>query len=304
MTVLTHSETTTTPRDTTDRFEFGQNWRRFLNTLTPEQITAAQQSLLFQWGSDFLTGKSLLDIGCGSGLFSLAATQLGARVTSFDFDPHSVACAEHLREHHQIEPERWQICRGSVLDSVFLETLGKFDVVYSWGVLHHTGAMWPAIELAAKRVAPGGRLWIALYNDQGTLSRVWWSIKRVYQSLPQLLRPLFVAAVGSVYYCSRVVGKLATKSLDVLLRLFAGKPPANWNTPQTPALASVHTRGMRLWTDLVDWVGGYPFEVARPDDVVTALWSEGFELETLRSCGGKLGCNEFVFHRRTMSPDT
>lgn len=79
------------------RFAFGENWRRFLETLSEERVREAGRSLREMLEMPSLSGLSFLDVGCGSGLFSLAARRLGARVRSFDYDPASVACALELR---------------------------------------------------------------------------------------------------------------------------------------------------------------------------------------------------------------
>ncbi len=133
-----------------------------------------------------------LDIGSGSGLFSLAARRLGARVHSLDYDPHSVACTRELRRRYFPEDPEWIVESGSALDEAYIRSLGKFDVVYSWGVLHHTGDMWAALASAAIPVAAGGKLFIAIYNDQGTPSRRWTKVKRAYNTLPKPLRFLVV----------------------------------------------------------------------------------------------------------------
>ncbi|HYY59119.1 MAG TPA: class I SAM-dependent methyltransferase, partial [Pyrinomonadaceae bacterium] len=130
------------------RFEFGRNWRRFLSTLDEERILEAERSLRLMLEAETLDGKSFLDIGSGSGLFSLAARRLGARVHSFDYDAESVACAQELKQRFFAGDADWTIERGSVLDSDYVKRLGQFDIVYSWGVLHHTGAMWRALENA------------------------------------------------------------------------------------------------------------------------------------------------------------
>ena len=49
--------------------------------------------------------------------------------------------------------------------------------------------------------------------------------------------------------------------------------------------------------DLIDWVGGYPFEVASPEEVFRRIHPLGFELRHLKTCGGGLGCNEYVFEQ-------
>src|SRR5690349_14790038 len=147
------------------RFEFGKNWSRFLAVLDEERIAEAQRSLAQMLEVTNLEGKSFLDVGSGSGLFSLAARRLGARVHSFDYDPQSVACGQELKRRYFADDPLWRVEQGSVLDRDYLNPLGSFDVVYSWGVLHHTGAMWEALGNVAPLVAEGGRLFIAIYND-------------------------------------------------------------------------------------------------------------------------------------------
>lgn len=279
------------------RFGFGANWRRFLSKLTDERIASAMSSLERVFGVGGLKGKRFLDIGSGSGLSSLAAYRLGADVHSFDYDPDSVGCTQELRRREQADPSRWRVEQGSVLDPAYLEPLGTFDIVYSWGVLHHTGAMWNAIDLASRRVAPGGRLWIAIYNDQGLVSRVWTRIKQLYVRLPAALRIPYVCLVGGAWTTYRLGLRLCQMTAASLLRLVTFddplKPWRTWRTEKRPQAA----RGMHPWYDLVDWIGGYPFEVSTPDGIFRFLRDRGFRLTELVTCGGGLGCNEFVFDR-------
>jgi len=144
----------TTPEDL--RFQFGKNWGRFLEVLDDERIAEAERSLVEMLEVRDLRGRSFLDVGSGSGLFSLAARRLGAtRVHSFDYDADSVACTRELKRRYYANDADWTIEQGSVLDPTYLQPLGTFDIVYSWGVLHHTGDMWRALGNVTDLVHPG-----------------------------------------------------------------------------------------------------------------------------------------------------
>jgi 2-polyprenyl-3-methyl-5-hydroxy-6-metoxy-1,4-benzoquinol methylase len=262
------------------RFQFGENWKRFLSVLSDERIAEAERSLREMLEVEDLRGTSFLDIGNGSGLFSLAARRLGARVHSFDYDPQSVACAQELKRRYLAADAQWTIERGSVLDDDYIERLGQFDIVYSWGVLHHTGAMRHALANAARPVAAGGRLFIAVYNDQGGRSKLWSKVKRLYVS--GAAGRIFVSALFIPYF-------IAGGFVKDLMR---GRPPLSRYTEYKKS------RGMSIVHDWVDWLGGYPFEVARPEEIFSFYRERGFTLDKLITCGGGLGNNQFVFTRR------
>ena len=265
-----------------ERFEFGENWGRFLALLDDERIARAEESLKTMLETEDLSGKSFLDIGSGSGLFSLAARRLGARVHSFDFDPRSVACAAELRRRYFPSDANWKVEEGSALDENYVKSLGLFDVVYSWGVLHHTGAMWRALENAALPVAPGGKLFVAIYNDTGTQAARWKWIKRKYNELPRLLRAPFAAVVSAPDEAKRLLRALVT--------LRPGDYVRSWTNYSG-------NRGMNRWRDIIDWVGGHPYEVAAPEEIFDFYKARGFALAKLKCGGVGLGCNEFVFER-------
>jgi 2-polyprenyl-3-methyl-5-hydroxy-6-metoxy-1,4-benzoquinol methylase len=251
------------------RFGFGRNWKAFGRHIDERRIDDARQSLTRLTGLDDFTGLRLVDVGCGSGLFSLAAARLGARVHSFDYDTESVATTREVKTRFAPDHPAWTIEQGSILDEAYVRRLGTFDIVYSWGVLHHTGQMYEAFERAADLVAPGGRLAIAIYNDQGWISRYWLAVKRAYNANAASRR--LVVAAHLPYLAARWTARTLKQ-----------------RRPE---------RGMRLWTDLLDWLGGYPFEVATPDAVTAFFQQRGFTSQGLWTCGRRHGCNEFLFQR-------
>lgn len=258
------------------RFEFGQNWQRFLAVLNDDRIAEAEQSLKAMLACESLQGKSFVDIGSGSGLFSLAAMRLGAdRVHSFDYDPQSVACAEELKRRFFPSAAHWTIERGSALDERYLSSLGQWDILYSWGVLHHTGQMWRALENVVPLVKPGGQLFISIYNDQGGASKRWRAVKAFYN---QGIAGRTLVTITFIPYF--VVGGLV---MDIL----------RFRNPLDRYRNYKQSRGMSIVHDWFDWLGGYPFEVARPEAIFSFYYERGFELQRLVTRGS--GCNEYVF---------
>jgi 2-polyprenyl-6-hydroxyphenyl methylase/3-demethylubiquinone-9 3-methyltransferase len=265
-----------------ERFEFGKNWQQFLSVLNNERIAESVQSLKDMLGVEDLRGKTFLDLGSGSGLSSLSARRLGAYVHSIDFDPQAVTCTNQLKHRYLPHDTNWKIEEGSVLDQTFMKSLAKFDIVYSWGVLHHTGAMWQAIDNAQLAVAEGGQLCIAIYNNQGKWSVYWTWVKKTYNRLPYSLKIPFMLLMWAPLEIRTLLFSLLTLRPQRYIQLWS---------------QYYKRRGMSRWYDIIDWIGGYPFEVAKPEEVLDFTRKKGFVLEYLKTCGGGHGNNQYVFRR-------
>lgn len=254
------------------RFAFGANWQSFSrHALTParaEQARAAFRDLL--QGID-LAGTRFLDIGFGQGLGLVAAAELGANVLGVDVDADNL---EALRQTQAAMgyagPVPTRIV--SILDDAFVEaSRGHFDVVHSWGVLHHTGSMWEAIDHATQLVAPNGHFICSIYNRHWS-SPLWSAVKWLYNALPPAGRRLLIRLCYPVIYLAKW--------------LVTGRNPRSME------------RGMDFMHDVVDWVGGYPYEYASAEQVRRFVEARGFDCLRTRAAGVPTGCNEFVFRRR------
>jgi len=257
-------------------FGFGENWARFLTSLTDQQIEQATHGVRALLGRD-LRDKTFLDIGSGSGLSSLAARRLGAaRVYSFDYDPQSVACTQELRRRFFPGDAAWTVSQGSVLDQAFLATLGQFDIVYSWGVLHHTGRMWVAIDNAARLVRPGGLFVIGIYNFRGGRrgTATWTRLKRWYCKAPRW---------------QQVAWENAYLVWDLVSMAAVGRNPLRM-------IREYHSgRGMSWRHDAIDWLGGYPYEAATPGEILEFVRRKFNFVLTRQNISLQLGVSEFVF---------
>ena len=253
------------------RFSFGQNWTNFLSTIDDQKIQAAMQALQHMLQCKDLVGKRFLDIGCGSGLSSLAARKLGAQVCSFDYDMASVACTEKLKNRYYREDLLWTIQLGNVLDRNYLKSLGEFDIVYSWGALHHTGDLWSALENVIINLEKNAKLYIAIYNDRGWASKYWKFVKRKYCT--SLAWKIFLFTFHLPY----------PLGASVIKRMFDKRIFRN-------------DRGMSLFYDYLDWLGGYPFEVASPQHIESFYNQRNCHLVAAKITP-RGGCNEFIFSR-------
>ncbi len=247
------------------RFEFGKNWVNYIKANYIEEVLEqSKQHLLNFLEVEDLKGKTFLDIGCGSGLHSLSAVDAGASIIySFDYDLDSVKATHYLKDYQERD-ENWHVEQGSVLDDAYIKDLPTFDIVYSWGVLHHTGDVWHAIKNAASRVKPGGVFYIALYSADVQIDpgpEFWLEIKKKYVSSGMLRRRWM-----ELWYIWRfMMESQPIKILKVIERAYEYKK----------------VRGMNLMTDIRDWLGGWPMEFVFDNDAIIFCKKLGFKLEKI-----------------------
>jgi 2-polyprenyl-3-methyl-5-hydroxy-6-metoxy-1,4-benzoquinol methylase len=264
-----------------ESFEFGKNWQRFLSVLNDQRIIEAEESICDFLGEKELKGKTFLDIGSGSGLFSLAARRLEASVHSFDYDIDSVECTKELKRRYFRDDPHWHIEQASILDRHYIESLGQFDICYAWGVLHHTGSLWRALYNAHLPVAEGGFLFIGIYNDQGIISAIWELAKRTYCS-GRFAKILLTAIFYPIFFLSGLL-------IDI----------AQLKNPVKRYKEHTKYRGMSLVHDWKDWLGGFPYEPAKPGRVISFYENLDYELRNFRPTRHGFGNNEFLFQKKT-----
>ena len=255
-----------------DRFRFGENWASFSRHLDETRISQAEQSLQSLFGVDALKDRSFLDIGCGSGLFSIAAARLGARkVLGIDIDSVSVRTSQENAQRWLNGQENISFMHGSALDAAQMDELGIFDVVYSWGVLHHTGNMERSIENTVRRVKPGGLLMIAIYNRHSS-SAGWKAVKWLYNRSNRFGQKFLIWIFTPIIFVAKWI-----------------------STGENPLKVR---RGMDFMHNVIDWVGGYPYEYASINEMVGILNKFGFDVLNTIPATVPTGCNEFVCKHR------
>jgi SAM-dependent methyltransferase len=257
-------------------FNFGSNWKNYSKyALSGKKIETAKLHFDKLFENIDLNEKSFLDIGFGQGLSLLIATEKNANTVGCDINP---LCSEVLLFNMKMFNNNLNeipVVIGSINDETTVENILKlndgnlFDIVHSWGVLHHTGNMWKAIEKSKNLVTKNGIFVIAIYNKHFT-AKFWHLIKKVYNSSGWFIKNLMLA------------GYLPLIFIRYLLYF--------QNPMKLP-------RGMNIYYDAIDWLGGYPYQYASIDEILDYMNQNGFTQVRIVKTSGFTGCNEFVFKK-------
>jgi SAM-dependent methyltransferase len=254
-------------------FSFGKNWKNYVESISDDNIYAAKQDIL-EWLGEFqVRGKSVLDIGSGSGIHSYCFYLLGAnKIFSFDYDKNSVEATSIFWEKAG-KPSNWTVTQGSVLENEFVSKIAESDIVYSWGVLHHTGDMWNAIKNAASLVKAGGFFFISIYAKGPNYERHL-ALKRKFNEK---------GSIGKWWMIWEYIFKR-----HIWRRIKRRQNPFLWNEKKV--------RGMNVYNDVVDWLGGLPYEVAHEQELSDFLSKLGFKLEKAE-LRGEGACHRLLYKR-------
>lgn len=251
-------------------FNFGKNWLEFSHQFVDEEkIKEAEKSLANLLGEENIKDKTFLDIGCGSGIFAIAAKRLGAKeVVGIDISAESIESAK-LNKSKFLPCEKVMFYQKSILDKDYL-VIGKFDIVYSWGALHHTGKMYEAISNSLQLANKDSLFVIAIYNKHCS-SWAWKIVKYIYNIAPVFLKKMMIYFFGAIILIAKF---LVTRKNPLTMR-----------------------RGMNFYYNIVDWIGGYPYEYALAQEIVDFVEKKGFKIQKIIQPKVPTACNEFVFKK-------
>jgi SAM-dependent methyltransferase len=197
---------------------FGFQWKLYARTQLDDE-TSQKSERAFRRRTGFrpedLSGKLVLDVGCGMGRFAEVATRWGAHVVGIDLSLASEVAAKNLAERNAT------IFQADVFKLPFAPE--SFDYIYSIGVLHHTPDCERAFKSLPRLLKPGGRIAIWLYSAYNP----WYRMSDVYRKVtrrmsPQALHTLCrgVVPLYGVHQVLKKIPVLGTGASSVLAWMF------------------------------------------------------------------------------------
>lgn len=259
------------------QFDFGQNWKEYSeNVLDNTRLNQARIAFDELTHDISFEGKTFVDIGFGQGMSLIIATEKAEKTVGCDINPK---CDQVLKANQKVfskSTKEIPTVVGSILEPKVVEAIlaknndEKYDIVHSWGVLHHTGDMMAAVKHATSLVKPNGYFILAIYNRHWS-SLPWLFIKWAYCKSPKFIQKLFIGIFYPIIWLAKF--------------LVTGKNP------------NIKERGMDFYYDVVDWVGGYPYEYASIDEMNIIMKNFGFKCLKSVSPPTPTGCNEFVYQK-------
>lgn len=258
------------------QFNFGENWENFSkNQLSSTKIQEAKKDFVKFFQNESIKNQTFIDIGFGQGMSLLIANTLGAITVGNDINPLSEKVLEFNKSYFSdIKEISIPIIIGSILKESTLNAIRQineqYDIVHSWGVLHHTGEMWEAINNSSELVNKNGKFIIAIYNKHWS-SPLWHTIKKTYNYSPKFIKKLII----SIFYFIILIAKFSVTFKNPFKK----------------------ERGMSFYYDVIDWVGGYPYEYANKEEIQTYIENLGFQLIYYNKAQVPTGCNEYVFKK-------
>jgi SAM-dependent methyltransferase len=260
-------------------FAFGKNWELYSRQINSSHIESSKKDLIGLIQLESLQGMSVLDIGSGSGVHSLSMMLLGCKdLVALDYDPDSVSTTNRVLSGKSFKGD-FQVIQADILKHIPGIDGRTFDLVYSWGVLHHTGDMMKGIDRSISYVKPGALIALALYRK--TLLCTFWRIEKfLYSKSPKILQSLFQKTYEFVF--------------GLGIKIKTGQSLRAYK------LSYFQKRGMDFSRDVHDWLGGYPYESIDPRYLIQYMEQRGFTLLNSHISKKQIGilgsgCDEFLF---------
>jgi SAM-dependent methyltransferase len=208
-----------------------RNWRENVDKFILDELQMTREQI---------RGKRVLDAGCGQGRWSYGFIKLGATVRGIDT---SVSAIKYANEHLKRTTPPARFCVLNVLDERQLSKVfnnAEFDIIWCWGVLHHTGDPEKGFDNLVKLLKPGGTIHLYLYGKKSFVNKFW---RRVFNVMPLDKRKRLAERMARL---QTLVGKIKLNKVTrfpvgAFYNLFPFSPSAHSNfDAYSPSLASNH----------------------------------------------------------------